>query len=107
MNISERRLSATRLLFGIGLALYLVGYFFQFWILKSVQRGAAVAEWPLKNGALCLLLMAPVCWVIAPFLSRYSLWMKIVLSVGLVIAWTFVGDALASTINHALGLAHT
>ncbi len=82
-------LSASWSLGGIGLLLFLFGVGLQFWFLKL--GGPRPHENLVPDIALTAFFLALLCWVVAPFLGKRPLWLKIGVALCLVTAWSVLG----------------
>jgi hypothetical protein len=98
----KTRLNAGLLLFSIGLVFDCVGYILMFWHLKEIQQNG-VTHPRAPNFALGFILSALLCLVIAPFYSKRPLWLKIGLSISLIVGWSLLGHMYEFILNRAFG----
>src|SRR5262245_20193480 len=92
-------------LFAIGGVLGMVGFAIQVWFgwLSTRGRGSRIehagVEWLVAFPLAGLL-----CWVIAPFLTKFPIWAKIGLSVSAIVVWSLLGNFVTFVFFRVLGL---
>jgi hypothetical protein len=100
-----RQWPASYVLFLAGVVSYFLGAVLLFWQFETIKGIADLPKW-LFDKSIWLLLLSLLCWMLAPFLSKHPLWMKIGLSVGLIVIWWLTGYLFAAIAPHIAGLSN-
>jgi hypothetical protein len=96
-------LPAARWLAAGGAALFLVGYALHYVLMVRIKRGGQ--DWKGSSDVnFGIFSLGLLCWVIAPFFCRCPLWLKIILSVILVVVWAALGSVAVFVDNQAFNL---